>query len=133
MNEGQMERAKSVDEKKRVILNLTQHPATPEQVEAGVVEVGEKEMLQELLTFEELPDASNILNRAFHIADIAIREKRKRFPDGDYASGEGLKVMIGGAPYLMSDLENALRGYEFRPVYAFSKRVSEERIARMGR
>ncbi len=39
------------------ILNLTQHPATPEQLEAGVVDlIGESlEHMTALLTFHEIP------------------------------------------------------------------------------
>ena len=38
--------------------------------------------------------------------------------------------MIGGAPYLMSALENALMAVGIKPLYSFSERVSmEETIA----
>ena len=49
----EMEKIHSVygDSEVPVILNLTHHAATPEQVEAGVVEPTEKARVQELLTF----------------------------------------------------------------------------------
>ena len=39
---------------------------------------------------------------------------------------EGTDVMIGGAPWLSEPLERALKREGFRPVYAFSKRISVE-------
>ncbi len=95
------------------ILNLTQHVATPEQIEAGVYEPVEKDLVINNLTFEELPDASEIYIRAVNLANIA--------------KSEGAEcAMIGGAPYLMNQLEKALKMFEIKPVYAFTKRESAE-------
>ena len=35
--------------------------------------------------------------------------------------------MIGGAPYLIASLHDALVGRDIQPLYAFSKRVSVEK------
>ena len=96
------------------ILNLTQHPATPEQVAAGVVEPADKGQVQNLLTFDTLPTRNEICNRAWTLAQIA------------YQSGE-TAIMIGGAPYLMGPLESNLRSsMQLTVLYSFTQRVSEE-------
>jgi hypothetical protein len=97
------------------ILNLTQHKATPEQLKAGVVDLNndDRAKLIAMLTFNELPLIDEITGKAMDIADIANRHGYK-------------KVMIGGAPYLMSALEAALIDKGISPVYAFSKRESVE-------
>ena len=97
------------------ILNLTQHIATPDQIEAGVVDlVGEeREALLRLLTFETPPDFMEIWRRADGLADLA-------------KSKEAEAVMIGGAPYLMGPLEIALRKKDIIPLYAFSVRRTVE-------
>lgn len=98
-----------------MMLNLTQHPATKEQIEQGVVDLGDddRETLQKLLTFESLPDAGEIHNRAAKIAALASAAGAK-------------KAMIGGAPFLMSALEAALKNRGIMPCYAFSARISIE-------
>lgn len=100
-----------------MILNLTQHAATPEQIAQGVVDViqahGEPEKLKALLTFESLPTAEQVYDRADAIAQLA----QSYFVDS---------AMIGGAPYLMGALERALNKRGIKPVYAFSERVSVE-------
>ena len=97
------------------ILNLTQHIATPDQVEAGVVDfVGEeREALLQLLTFEMPPDFMEIWNRASRLAELAESKGAET-------------VMIGGAPYLMGPLEIALRRKNVVPLYAFSVRIAAE-------
>lgn len=96
------------------IINLTQHLATPEQIEEGVVDLTgkQREELVRLLTFDDAPDSSTLLSRALTIARLVGK-------DNHFA-------MIGGAPYFMSYLENSLRACRVRPVYSFSKRVSVE-------
>lgn len=98
-----------------IILNLTQHPATPEQLEAGVVEPTDKASVKALLTFEDLPDQREIRARAADLAAIA-------YYDGAFDDA----AMIGGAPYLMSALEEMLLDSGIQPVYAFSRRESIE-------
>ena len=104
------------------ILNLTQHIATPEQTEAGVFEPSEedKKEIQKLLTFEEIPDTKELGTRAYCIGRIAIHY----FDDGA-SSGN---AMIGGAPYFMNFLEDALKYEGIKPMYAFSKRESADQV-----
>ena len=99
------------------ILNLTQHQATIKQVEAGVIEPESKEYIQKLLTFDEIPSKQEIRKRARKLAGYAKLTFK----------GESGKAMIGGAPFLMSELEYWLRKNRIEPVYAFSKRVSVEK------
>ncbi len=107
------------------IINLTQHTATPAQVEAGVVDlpvatttdfgvVSPRARLAALLTFDSLPSGDEIFSRATEIACLA-------------APLEGETAMIGGAPYLMPELARQLDELGIRPVYAFSRRVSVEK------
>lgn len=95
------------------IINLTNHMATKEQVEAGVVEAAQSAAVERLLTFESCPTRASIVARARSLAEIARDENAQA-------------AMIGGAPYLMAPLEAALRAQGIAPVYAYSTRVSEE-------
>ena len=101
------------------ILNLTQHPASPEQIEAGVIEPDEKQQVCDLLTFTDIPSVKEILQRADALAQIASEY------GVDYA-------MIGGAGYLMSALEDALRAFpSIEPLHAFTRReVVEEGLVK---
>jgi len=120
---------------KRIILNLTQHPATPEQVSAGVVEPSSelKKRIQALLTFEELPTYEEVKLRARKLVEVVddyLDDLEKRgiitaSPEGE-ANFEVYGVLIGGAPYLMAPLEEELKKSGFKPLYAFSKRTVEE-------
>lgn len=99
-----------------MILNLTQHKATPEQVAAGVVDLSDSDRasLSAAMTFNECPDERALVVRAETIAMTA--------------AGIGHKsAMIGGAPYFMRPLEKALWAVGIRPLYAFSMRESVER------
>ena len=98
------------------ILNLTQHPASETQLAAGVMDLAEKdrEILKSLLTFERIPNKTVIVQRAKAIALLA---------DG----WESKRAMIGGAPYLMTHLEQALIGRAITPLYAFSRRDSVDK------
>lgn len=95
------------------ILNLTQHPTSPQQVEAGVVEPDNKPHVKQLLTFDSLPSPGQVKNRAQQLALAAARSGHRT-------------AMIGGAPYLMASLEKALLANGITPVYAFSERRSKE-------
>lgn len=95
------------------ILNLTQHPATPEQVAAGVYEPQNKKEVQYLLTFTDIPTKRDVCVRAMALTNIALTEGAKR-------------VMIGGAPYLMGVLERTLLENGVQPLYSFSERRSVE-------
>ena len=96
-----------------MILNLTQHQATTEQISAGVIEpeVTDKKTICSLLTFEEIPSKSDLENRANALVAFVTKMGCR-------------KAMVGGAPYLMSYLESALKSKGISPVYAFSKRES---------
>jgi hypothetical protein len=101
------------------IMNFTQHTPTAEQREAGVYDPERIGEIRELLTFDEIPDQEEISYRAMVLANIAARESKKT----------GAKqVMIGGAPYLMPLLHLYLEKRGLVPVYAFSKRISEETV-----
>lgn len=109
-----------------MILNLTQHNATPEQKAQLVVEPRMcKAKIQKLLTFEEIPTKEEIEARASELAEIAVSEANHYAGETDNRIWI-TRVMIGGAPYLMGALEKALRECGFTPVYAFSKRESVE-------
>ena len=97
------------------ILNLTQHKATKEQLEAGVIDLSEKnrEFLIKELTFDEMPSREEIKRRAENIGLIP----------GQYGF---MFAMIGGAPFLMPSLEKVLIRESISPLYAFSKRESVE-------
>ena len=99
------------------MINLTQHVASPEQIANGVVEPEDKAAVQALLTFDTIPNAKDLQERAKKLAEIAK----------GYSS-----AMIGGAPYLMAPLEKALRASYTQTYYAFSRRESVEEIKEDG-
>ena len=100
------------------ILNLTQHQATQDQIENGVVDLDAttKGWLVSMLTFDTLPTTEDIEYRASTIA----RNTRMLGYD---------KAMIGGALWLMSSLEKHLKINNIQPMYAFSVRESVETIS----
>jgi hypothetical protein len=95
-----------------MILNLTQHAATADQVAAGVVNVNPefKERLTVFLTFDTIPTLGEIEYAAELVVGLAVEHGVT-------------KAMIGGAPFLMPTLEKALIAVGITPCYAFSKRV----------
>lgn len=101
----------------RPMLNLTQHQATPEQIEAGVVDLPAdlREELASLLTFDEPPSFLELEFRANKIARLLC----------DYDSSFD-RAMIGGAPYLMGPLVRALGEFGVLCFYSFTKRESVE-------
>lgn len=120
-----------------MILNLTQHAATADQLAAGVFDLppARRADLQSLLTFGELPDEQEILARAEQIAGLAAMYASSEdhavddglLPEGD-AGGFALHAMIGGALWLMAPLAAALREQGIEPVFAFSTRETEEHL-----
>ncbi len=112
-----------------MILNLTQHPATAEQLAAGVVDpkAGTKGRIVAALTFNSLPTQADVAAAAAELGDVAQIW-------ADHFDGLGSnpdpedKIMIGGAPYLMAALEARLHAHGLTPVYAFSQRESVEEI-----
>jgi hypothetical protein len=110
---------------KRMIINLTQHPATAEQKAAGVVDLAGDELasLRNALTFCALPEAHEIRHRAEFVAELAAANGL----GGD--DGEDpipAQAMIGGALWLMGPLTEALRARGIEAVFAFSVRETEE-------
>jgi hypothetical protein len=134
------------------IINLTQHEATPDQAEAGVVSLiqcqnqtikfleatGESlgyqaecegidaQWLAEMLTFDKVPLVVDRIARAKELVRGVILSL------GGYDPKRGQKVMIGGAPFFMGILEKVLVCYGFIPVYAFSTRESVEVLQKDG-
>ena len=129
------------------ILNLTQHIATSAQIEQNVVEFSNKQRITDLLTFNKAPTKATIRQRAELLADIAMEHFQAVFDDGVFetdmfraaqvfaahpatfptaAKLAHYKAMIGGAPYLMAELEKALWNRGIEPVYSFSERKSVE-------
>lgn len=100
------------------IINLTQHEATQDQINVGVVEPSpeDKKIIQDLLTFEEFPYVEELERRAYELATLVTNM--------DSYSHSRQTVMIGGAPFFMGRLEAALKAQGHHPVYAFSRRRS---------
>lgn len=97
-----------------IIINLTQHNLTQEQLK-GAVEVGTdvRDEIVKLITFNGLPTAGEIKGNASRLAEIC------RDMHASHA-------VIGGAPYFMGPLEQALRKAGIVPLYAFTERVAVE-------
>jgi hypothetical protein len=95
------------------IINLTQHAPSAEQTAAGVFNSPQWEVVKVLSTFEEMPTYSRCVFWAREIAQIAK------------ASG-ATSAMIGGAPFFMRHLEDALHMQGIAALYAFSVRESTE-------
>ena len=98
------------------IINLTQHQLTKDQL-IGAVEVGTevRDEILNLITFVGRPTADVIKGNASRLAEIC------RDMHASHA-------VIGGAPYFMGPLEQALRRAGIVPLYAFTERVSVETI-----
>ena len=97
------------------ILNLTQHQATADQIADGVYEpsIKVKEQIKALLTFDKavLTDPSLIRNSVAELVQLVKNE-------GAYS------VMLGGAPFFMGPLANALTEAGVEVVFSFTDRVS---------
>lgn len=100
---------------KDMILNLTQHYATVEQVNAGVIEPENKDLVKYSLDFNTIPTKTDMVWRAIELVNLVKK------------SG-CTKVMIGGAPFFMSTLEAYLIDNDIQPMYAFSERISPEYV-----
>lgn len=110
-----------------MIINLTHHAATAEQVAVGVVDLPaeQREALIDALTFESIPDAGEIRARAHDIAELACFNGLGG-DDGDDPFPS--HAMIGGALWLMAPLAKELRLRSIEPVFAFSVRETEEKV-----
>ena len=108
-----------------MILNLTQHPASSEQVDLGVVDLRDEQLgaLKELLTFDFCPNSAEIKDRAEAIAELASFNGLA----GDEGDSPFIDTaMIGGALWLMAPLAQALKERGIEPFFAFSVRETEE-------
>ena len=128
-----------------IILNLTQHPASVDQINEGVIDLTPsfKSKLKSLLTFDNLPSCEEIKSRADEIYTLIVEfatsgnspiiDETKDLIDEDGLVNEsefkklGFKFMIGGAPYLMRPLINELT-YLGECLFAFTERNSVEVI-----
>lgn len=108
-----------------VILNLTQHNPTSEQIEAGVVNLPDEMWgrVRELLTFEEIPNAKQMVSNAREIASIAAEFFESGASEDHMFRGA---AMIGGAPYFMPFLVSILMVFRIIPLFSFTRRVSVE-------
>ena len=103
-----------------MILNLTQHVATPEQVAQGVVDLPAelRAELSRYLTVDDLPSEAEIAARCEAIAGLIYQTEADNAPAA---------VMIGGAPWMMGPLVRALHTEGVvQCLAAFSSRVSVE-------
>jgi hypothetical protein len=98
-----------------VLINLTLHPATPEQQAQGLSDLPDREAIRDLLYFESPPTREEILRRAESLAAWAH-------------SHGATRVLIGGALFLMASLEQVLRRRGITPVYSFTRREATEVI-----
>ena len=98
-----------------MILNLTQHSASADQIAVGVSDLPEADRahLVRLLTVDALPTRAEIEARCDDIATLASLHEPV-----------AAQAMIGGAPWMMSALESALLDVGIEPLYAFSVRES---------
>lgn len=112
-----------------IYINLTQHSITEEQKVAGACELTtSKNVITELLTFNELPSDRELQQRARALAALAQEECGKKLRELHYNSNVYIYAMIGGAPYFMSHVEAAFKERGVNYAYAFSKRESVEEV-----
>ena len=98
-------------------MNLTQHSLTAEQIsgnECFRIESVPGDVINDRLTFNEIPTVEEMAERALDISRIAAQHSVEA-------------AVIGGAPYFMPFLEKALIKLDIIPLYSFSKRESIER------
>jgi len=108
-----------------IIVNLTQHPASAEQLAVGVVDLPSEQraLLVHSLTVDTLPTLSEIVERCETVAALAVNNGLGADEGND---PHPTAAMIGGAPWMMRALEDALLDQGITPVYAFSVRESAE-------
>lgn len=116
-------------------MNFTQHRCTQEQLDAGILDCPDlrdyRERLSKLLTFDEVPDRELVWQRAVQI--VSLFETVACDLGFEYETDDdSLHPMIGGAPFLMSHLENAFYDANLKVYYAFSKRESAEQVQEDG-
>lgn len=94
----------------RRIYNLTQHEPTPDMATMGVLPPVKE--VQGYITITQIPDKEFLARLARKIVGTIPTDAKE--------------ALIGGAPYLMAPLEKQLKARGIQPLYAFSRRVSEE-------
>lgn len=109
------------------ILNATQHNATLDQIDVVDLPPAAAFAVRSCLTVDTLPTHREIVQRC-----IAIAEILEQYVQDSGILTIGQKVMISGAPWMMSFLEAELWARGFVPVYAFSVRASVETIGEDG-
>lgn len=111
-----------------MIVNLTQHQSSAEQLAEGVFDLPAdvRATVSGLLTFTAPPQAGEVRARARDLALIAAHALR------DAPLTPLPRAMIGGAGWLMASLELALSEQGIVPVYSFSERVMIEKTMQDG-
>jgi hypothetical protein len=111
-----------------MIINLTQHTATPDQIQTGVIDLPEahRSKMLNLITFDDLPTKEDMTHRAKFLSELVSNFCFEN------EINDSVSVMIGGAPYFMTHLEKEFKMNKHEVLYAFSKRVSEEQIQEDG-
>lgn len=118
-----------------LIINLTQHNMTAAQYnhkQEHLMEVKyigyEQQVKNDILyclNFDTLPTKEEIKRKAEVLATIAKNTfAQAKARTGMHKAKE--YALIGGAPYLMGPLEEALKELDIQPLYAFSQRISVE-------
>jgi hypothetical protein len=94
------------------VINLTKYRATPDQIEAGVLDVTDSlfGQLRVALTFDKPPTPDEIIKRSQAIVDVA-RE------------ADNVNVMIGGDLWMIPIIERLLYTNGFSVWYPLSKIV----------
>lgn len=105
---GSLQSASPVNAINRGLLNITNHVATPDQIVDGVREPSNKEEIQRLITFNDIPSVDELKDVASKVADIVQKEGYQQ-------------VMTGGAPYLDRFLREELDRRGIDSYYAYSK------------
>lgn len=94
------------------ILHLGHFKLTKELIHLGVRPAKDKRTAMELLEFSKLPDSNELHRRATELADIAKRS------DCD-------AVLLGCLPYMIVELEGALRKVGIPFLYPFTERTKK--------
>ena len=119
-----------------LIINLTQHEMVKDQYFLNGEELIEIKFkpynglgesvhgfVKGCLNFNYKPDKVEIERRA-----LVLSEYAKGLLDQVKGDNDKLYALVGGAPYLMSALEAALKERGIQPLYAFSQRESVEKV-----
>ena len=99
-----------------MILNLTQHNSSPEQIEQGLIEPSDKTLVKELLTLrvssaEEMRNA--IDTKVQHLLNVADAHKPTT-------------ILVGGHPGLITILVGELKFQDYKVVMSHTDRVVVE-------